>query len=473
LVQALDIWVNATEYCAPHYNYGILVVMPRRHVEDAPPKLAEGAMNYKSIPLSSTFNYRFGRATVTTFAAAVSIFGPLLLDSQSTIAETTNNIKFQDVGPIEPIKEGEFRFGGTDRMFLVEDQWEFDRCTRLLPKLPKVELQKKESLLIIMSWKSMPRLLDSVRAEGDTLVVRVTQARPARSETLDYHPPTFLIFKIPAWPGPVRFDVNGKIQFTIPRGKALADKSSEIWEEILRIHSGGGGTLSEKVRYYKRYWLDMTEDEVRTTIITHEKDKFRNLDLDKLYPLVFDDLIAIRATPAIPRIFELIQTMAPHDKALGPAKGALVAIGGPDVVEGCKKALVSTNTQSRRAAMGILATFALPETRQLARDKLIDRDDHVSVTAFMLLQNIGIGKVDVPAMVKGLEGAKAYYMSPGDFPEKRPYGYNGELPRRLIFSFGELGPSARDALPILKEVASEPTLRGFREDAVKAIVKIE
>jgi len=408
---------------------------------------------------------------VTKLAVAHLVFGPAVLDGQRAIAETTN-IKVDDVGPIDPIKEGETRFGGTDRMFLIEDQWELDRCTRLLPKLPKIDL-RKESLLIIMSWKSMPRLLESVRAEGDTLVVRVTQARPAQSETLDYHPPTFLVFKIPAWPGPVRFDVNGKIQFTIPRGKALADKSSEIWDEILRIHSGGGATLNEKVRYYKRYWLDMTEDEVRATIITHEKDKFRNLDLDKLYPLVFDDLIAIRATPAIPRIFELIQTMAPHDKALGPAIKALVAIGGPDAVEGCKKALLSTNTQSRRAAMGILATFALPETRQLARDKLIDRDDHVSVAAFMLLQNIGIGKVDVPAMIKGLEGAKAYYMSPGDFPEKRPYGYTGELPRRLIYSFGELGPSARDALPILKEVASEPALRGFQEDAVKAIVKIE
>ena len=122
--------------------------------------------------------------------------------------------------------------------------------------------------------------------------------------------------------------------------------------------------------------------------------------------------------------------------------------------------------------MGILATWGLPETRALAREKLADLEPSISGNAFKLLQNIGITKDDVPAMIHALEQSEQYYLST---PESRPklHYFDGEAAKHIIYAFGELGPAAKDALPILGRFATDTRLLGFQEDAKKAVESIK
>lgn len=57
--------------------------------------------------------------------------------------------------------------------------------------------------------------------------------------------------------------------------------------------------------------------------------------------MLFWELIDIRSRSINPRIFDLIESMGPHDKAFEPAFKAVVGIGGPDVLDQCKEGLKS------------------------------------------------------------------------------------------------------------------------------------
>jgi hypothetical protein len=76
---------------------------------------------------------------------------------------------------------------------------------------------RKESLLILMNWKWRPRSIEFVRSEGDTLVIGVQEGQPPGAIADSYHPPKYLVARLPIWSGPVRFEVNGKRRFTIER----------------------------------------------------------------------------------------------------------------------------------------------------------------------------------------------------------------------------------------------------------------
>ena len=410
--------------------------------------------------------------TVAVCAAAIVNCSLRCSDAQGSVElPAARTIAVDEIGEVDAIKDAEHRLGGTDRIFLIEDDWEFNRCVQLLPKLPKIDVAK-ESLLVIMSWKYTPRTLKAIESQQDLLVIKLDEGKPPGAIADSYHPPKFLVFKLPAWKGPVRVEVNGEPSFTILRGAALTERSNEIWEEILRLHSGGRPTLPQQVRRYKRLWRDTSDQEIKRHIMQN-KDKFLREDVAPYYDILFRDLVDIRAKPAIPRIFALIESMGKHDKALRPASNALVGIGGPELIEQCQVAMKSWNPRSRATAMGLLATFALPEMREMAREKIAELDRTVSLNALEILRRIGITKDDVPSMIRALEQVEKYYLARPEDRPKLEY-YDGEMGTRLIYSLGELGPDAQEALPILERFTTDPRLplRAFQKDAQDAINKI-
>jgi hypothetical protein len=216
----------------------------------------------------------------------------------------------------------------------------------------------------------------------------------------------------------------------------------------------------------------MSDQEVKQQIMEN-KEKFARDDVLAYYEILFRDLVDIRAKPAIPRIFALIESMGKHDKALRPASDALIGIGGPEVVEHCNIAANSWNPRSRATAMGLLAIFALPEMREMAREKISELDRTVSLNALEILRRIGITKDDVPSMINALEQVAKYYAKELKNPPKLEY-YDGEMGQRLIYELGELGPDAAKAIPILERFTTDTRLplRAFQKNAQDAIDKI-
>lgn len=392
---------------------------------------------------------------------------------ESTAAPKATKITTEKIGEVEAVRGAESRIGGTDRIFLIEDDWELNRCTQLLPKLPQIDTAK-ECLLVVMSWPKRPRAMKSIEVEADTLVVKLDQPPSAMVETADYRAPKFLVFKLPAWRGPVRVEINGEPSFTIPRGEDLVKRSHEVWEEILRLHSGGRPTLPQQVRRHKRIWHDMTDDEIKLHIMEN-KEKFWREDPVPYYDLLFQDLIDMRAKPIVPRIFALIESMGKHDKASIPATEALVGIGGPEVIEQAKIAMKSWNPRARATAMRIMAEFALPEMRGMAREKIAELDRSAAFHSMKILLRLGITKDDVPHLIHALEQVEKYYsVDPSERP-KLENGYSGEIGRSLIYQLGELGPDAAEALPILERFTTDPRLPllAFQKNAQEAIDKIK
>jgi hypothetical protein len=415
----------------------------------------------------------FQRITFVLLAVIVLIWriDSVLGQTEETKPEKTK-IDVEEIGPIEPIREAEHRLGGHDRLFLIEDEWEFKRCSLLLPKLPAIN-SNTESLLMVMSWKSMPRSLRGVDSDGDTLVIKLDEAEPPKIRNGSYQPPEFLAFKLPAWKGQVRIEINGEPIITILRGAALTDRSNGIWEEILRLHSGGRPTLPQQVRRYKRMWRDKSDGEIKLHIMEN-KEKFLREDVAPYYNLLFSDLVDIRAKPILPRIFELIDTMGPHDRAFEPAFKSAVGIGGPEVLVQCEKAFKSRNDRSRHAAILILRDLGLPESRHLAYANLADPYQAIGRCSLDLLHRIGTTKDDVPHLIKALEEIERFYVTPKEQRPKVKF-YSGDVASSIIYVLGNLGPDATDALPTLQRLATDPRLPlpGFRPDAEAAIKKIK
>jgi hypothetical protein len=361
-------------------------------------------------------------------------------------------VAFHDLGSFSAIDEGEFKLGPRDRMFLIEDQWEFDRCARFTPKLPHVDIQA-ESLLVIMSWDSKPRSVRSLKSAGDTLIVKVDQGMVLPTMEGFYSAPRFRIYTIPAWPGPVRFEVNGVEKFTILRGKALEARSDELSEEALRIHSGGSPTLRQMTRYYAPMW-PMASEASAAEIIARNEGKYReSIGVQNLLTMVVSNLVDIRAKPALPRMFALLESMGQDDPGYEPIVKGIVGIGGLELEDDCRKALTSWNPRSCHAAMWVLTDLALPDTRQIAYERLASLDDEEARGALNLLCRLGITKEDAPAMTTALADLDELYEVP---PEKRVKAamYLCDVVDSLVFQLGKLGPGAKEALPVLERRAA-------------------
>jgi hypothetical protein len=388
-------------------------------------------------------------------------------------------IQFHELGAVQSIEDAEHRLGTRDRVFVIENQWEFDRCKILLPKLPAVDL-RSESLLVLMSWKSAQMSLNSAESIGDKLKIELNQDKSAREKAGSYEPPEFLIFKLPHWDGPIEFEVNGEARFTVFRGALLEARAKELWGEILRIHSGGRPNLDQEIRHYRRMWPNSTYEEVRELLVSN-KEKYHSIDRENIYRLLFHDLIDAGAKPAVPRIFALIESMGKHDKAFGPACDALVGVGGPEVVEQSEKALDSWNPESRQAAMGVLGTLALPETRELAREKLVHGDGRMTHGAMNLLRRLGVRQDDVPAMIDALTQIEQFYLGKtrrkfvSRTDEMSNSVHVAETAHGIIYALGELGPKADAAVSVLERFATDARLPqpGYRAEARRAIEQIQ
>jgi HEAT repeat protein len=165
--------------------------------------------------------------------------------------------------------------------------------------------------------------------------------------------------------------------------------------------------------------------------------------------------------------------MGPFDKAFDPAWKAVIGIGGPDVLDQCKKALKSWNPRSRHAAILILRDLGLPESRPIAGELLGDlQQEAVARCALNLLYRLGITKEDVPAMVEALAKIQNYYLAPVKDRPKTPT-YGGDVATSIIFALGSLGPDAKAALPVLDRFATDFPLPAFQADAKGAIEKIK
>jgi hypothetical protein len=204
-----------------------------------------------------------------------------------------------------------------------------------------------------------------------------------------------------------------------------------------------------------------------------DKRKVQAFESTAIYQMLFRDLINMRARSTIPRIFELIESMGRFDKAFDPAFKTVVGIGGPDVLDQCKKALTSWNPRSRHAAILVLRDLGLPESRLIAGELLGDlQQAEVARCALDLLYKIGITKDDVPAMVRALEKIQNYYLTPEqDRPKTGTYG--GDVATSIMFALGSLGPDASAALPVLDRFANDFPIPAFQADAKGAIEKIK
>jgi hypothetical protein len=409
-----------------------------------------------------------------------AIVGWLLLTSivyAEVEFELSSGKSKEEVLTLDCVNEGEYRLGAYERIFLIEDQWEFDRYKLLIPKLPIVNFAT-DSLLVVAGWDSRLRSIHTVRSDDDTLVISIKQNPPSRNET-GMSRAKFQIVRLPAWDGPVRFEINNKEAFTVLRGDNLKTRVDELWNEILRIRSGGRPTLDQLLGYYRKQWAEsIDESELRKTVIGLQK-KRPSIDPQPLYYELFSKLIDLRAINAVPRIFSLIDTMdtmGMNDEAFDPAWKTLVAIGGPDVVTGCRQALLSRNPQSRGAAILVLRDLGLPETRDVAYAHLAGPDIQVARCSLDLLKNIGLTKQDVPILVQAIQDLESRMFDPSRGEKSKIVGTaSSEDIGSLIYTIGTLGPEASDAIPVLEQLASHPrfplskTLQKYAQDALTKI----
>lgn len=270
---------------------------------------------------------------------------------------------------LDPIEEHWlFPLGGT---FVIEDDWELTRCQRVLPDLPEASF-RDECLVVVVSSKKWPRRIESIESKDEDLVVDIWQSRTPTSNTKDYHPPKFLVARAPRPPGKIRFTINGRELYSVPRGDELRRTVDAVWSDLVRVRAGKGLPSAVWEAMVRRravhYGWPAAEGEVLEQQVKNLQRTYHD-DRMLCEPLLLK-LAAIRASPAAPRVFDLIESMEAHDPAFDPAWKALVAIGGHEVVRGCETALKSQSPRSRHAAMLILLSIGEPSTRVLAHRHL-------------------------------------------------------------------------------------------------------
>jgi hypothetical protein len=385
-----------------------------------------------------------------------------------------SEITFKEVGQLDGIDGAELRLGARDRMIFVDDVWELDRCARLIPDLPWADL-RKESLVVLMNWTTRTRCIDYVRPEGATLVIGIKE-QIVRAEPMASQPSfKFWVARLPTWFGPVRFELNGKRQFTIVRGVSLNQQADRIWEEILQIHSGARLSRPEFVKYLLSQSPRMSDQEA--TDAAFDKEKVFRTPATVMYPILFEELINIRARPVIPRIFELLKATGKFDPILEHVRNALVGIGGPELVVNAKEALNSWNPRCRETAMGALAAIGDQETRPLAY-RLMDSDDLGSIRGGLsILNGIGPRKSDVEQIVYNMQRLESTLFDPPNGKRGPNYDMSssGDIDA-FIFTLAGMGAQAKDAMPVLEQMATKPKYplsTTLQESAQNAVDKIK
>jgi hypothetical protein len=397
-----------------------------------------------------------------------------------SLAESSENpaTAFVSLGSMTAVHDAEYRLGPRLRRFtLIDNQWEFDRCARLIHGIPQVDLDK-ESLLLILSSPNAPMKLEGLNVDGETLVLTLSHApvvQPDISDNRDnreYRRPNFDLYKFPHWGGPIRFEVNHEPQFTILQGEALEKQCAELWEEILRLHSGGGPNRAELIQFYRAQWPAASDKEIIEYVMKN-KDTARKINPQVTYDNAFEELVNIRAKPLLPRLFAFIDSMGKFDKAQSAACSAIIGIGGPEVEDYCKVAIKSQNPRSREAGMGILTNLQLPDTRPIAYEHLGDIEANFGKNSFELLNRLGISKDDVPALIEALDKIDDFYQGREGAQKPVDGYYDGEVAKSIMGAFGQLHADASEALPLLERMADEERIPALREEAQQAIAQVK
>jgi HEAT repeat protein len=256
----------------------------------------------------------------------------------------------------------------------------------------------------------------------------------------------------------------------------LVQRTDQLWEEILRLHSGGYVNRLELARQFQTLWPHATDQEVVDEVFK-DKTKLLTTPAKAVYPMLFQELVDIRARPAIPRIFELLKATGKFDPILEHATNALVGIGGPELVTDCKEALKSWNPRSREAAMRSLASLGDPETRSIAYECFNSSDLAMVRDGLSLLKGIGPKREDVPALIRGMQKFESLLFDPQI--TTRIVGYGSVSEDQLcesINNLASLGAQAEDALPTLEQMATnprDPLSTTLQEPARKAVEKIK
>ncbi|QDT74557.1 HEAT repeat domain-containing protein [Lacipirellula limnantheis] len=392
---------------------------------------------------------------------------PLLLAQYGQCDAAPTEVVVEQFGLFDGIPDAIHRLGNINRIFLIEDDWELERCRLLIPKLPENNPPTK-SLLVVTSWPNSARTLDTVSVDGDALVIAITQKKQEnyiRSGMGDG--PRFIVVGLPRWNGPVKILVNGELAFTILRGEALEEFTYKTWEDFLRLHSGGRPTGGLLRRYWKQQWPTITDDQV-----VEKMKQFRMVNPEPFYRVFMSDLVDTRARGVLPKLFTLFDAMGDHDKAFTPAWQAAVAIGGPDLVAHCCKALESPNLRSRHAAMLILKTLGLPDTRDVAYQHLADSESWMAVQALMMLQVIGPASDDAEHMVDALRKLTATWKDPPPY-DPRTGNRTIEPINGLIFALSTSENPSNEVVGVIQELERTFPNVSVQKNARDALERME
>jgi HEAT repeat protein len=344
-----------------------------------------------------------------------------------------------------------------DAMFLIDNQAGWERHHKWLPDLPKVDFAKK-LLLVVVSWDGLPRTILGPQEDGDTLVVPVKQVDAQLGDGRE-RPPQILLAQVIAWSGPVRFELNGRPQFTVYKGKALIEHSLKLWKEIQRLKAGGEPTLAQRIDAARPLWGDGTPDAAIAAAVAKVPVVSRD-ELKAIFNMEFRRLAEMRATPVVAEMWAMAQTLVEFDPATQGLGEALFAIGGPEVTGGCAKALQSKNRFTQLLAVCVARNLAEPALRPLFHEALTKKYGPVLRGGLDGLDRIGRTKEDVPALIGVLERAE-------DFA-----GGNEDVVQTAAWHLGAIGGDAAAALPALKKLQQHANTY-HRDAATKAISRIQ
>lgn len=364
-------------------------------------------------------------------------------------------VSFEVVGALDGIKDGPYRIGGLNRMFVIDNEWDVRRYRLVIPDLPEID-PTDEMLIVLLSWHTRERSLGSITIDRDTMTLRVDQPPPSQPPSMEYRPPKFIVARTKAWDGHICFMLNGEDHHMIWKGDALVDESTLLWHEILRLYNRGEPTREQSLAYWRENHYrnpNLSDGEIlartRSYTITNRKS---------FYSWLFRDLADMRATPIVPEMFALVEAMEQHDPAFSAVVSTLTAIGGDAVVDGCRHALRSPNPESRRLAIGVLRHLGLPEFRKLAYVALYDDHESVSRNALGILLQLGLDEADVQRLLDFVLDQEESLSSP-------------DVLGSVIYQLGELGTHARPAINALERLTHHRH-RGLRRRATEALEKI-
>jgi hypothetical protein len=196
-----------------------------------------------------------------------------------------------------------------------------------------------------------------------------------------------------------------------------------------------------------------------------------------VYPILFGELVDIRARPIISRIFELLKATGKFDPILEHANNALIGIGGSEVIVHAKEALNSSNPRCRETTMRALAGIGEPEVRPIAYSLVAGSDIDSIRGGLRILNGIGPRRDDVGELVRSLQRLESILCNPPNGNRGPNFETSGSDDiTAFVFALAGMGAQAEDALPVLEQMATKPRYplsTTLQEAAQKAVDKIK